>query len=73
MTPFMLRVMSGGDIFEGDVTFPGLPCFKYLLNLCTFNRVSLSYDVVTRVLITNLSAGANKHVFKSMFELMTEK
>ena len=52
----MMKAMSEAEFFKCDVTFPGLPVFKYFLNLCTFNAVSLHYDVVAWVMMNSITA-----------------
>ena len=72
MTPYMMRVFSEGEYFEADVTFPGLPAFKYLLNITTFNCGALRHDVVARVLMTRVTGKCYKDVFNHLFELITD-
>ena len=67
MTPLMMRVMAEGEYFECDITFPGLPCYKYLLNTTTFNSFSLRHDVVCRVLMTGASAKGYELSFRDVF------
>ena len=73
MTLLMMRVLAEGEYFECDVTFPGLSCYKYLLNITTFNSSSLRHDVVCRVLMTGDSTKCYELSFRNVFKLVTEQ
>lgn len=70
-TPQMLEVLSESIFVEADVTFPGITTFPYLLNIVAYNHLTIQFQVVARVLMSNLSAEAYKLAFDKVFSITT--
>lgn len=71
-TPQMLQVLADSTFVQVDVTYPGLTAFKYLMNFVAYNELTMSFQVVGRVLMNRVNNLAYKTAFTELFKVATE-
>ncbi|EFX66084.1 hypothetical protein DAPPUDRAFT_332542 [Daphnia pulex] len=54
-TPQILQVLAYPMFVQVDVTYPGLIAFKYLMNFVAYNELTMSVQVVGRVLMNRVN------------------
>lgn len=69
-TPQMLHTFSLAAFVEADVTFPGCQVFKYLLNVVTFNNLTLKWQVVARALLSKMTTAAYQTAFENIVQIV---
>ena len=72
MTPHMSEILSTAVIVEADVTFPGSQVLRYLLNIVTFNDLTLRWQTVARALMNKMTKEAYKVALSKILEIVTE-
>lgn len=65
----MLSLLKDAQFVEIDVTFPGNKAFPYLLNMVTFNYGVMKFQVVARILMSELSTAAYKNAIMKVLRL----
>ena len=72
-TPQMLQVLADSMfVRRRDVTYPGSTAFKYLMNFVAYNELTMSFQVVGRVLMNRVNNLAYKTAFTELFKEATE-
>ena len=71
LTPQMSQTFSLSVFVEADVTFPGCQVLKYLLNIVTFNELTLKWQVVARALVSRMTTTAYKAAFRKILDVVT--
>jgi hypothetical protein len=71
-TPQMLQVLADSMFVQVDVTYPGLTALKYLMNFVAYNELTMSFQVVGRVLMNRVNKLAYKTTYTELFKVATE-
>ncbi|EFX64937.1 hypothetical protein DAPPUDRAFT_333682 [Daphnia pulex] len=71
-TPQMVQVLADSMFVQVDVTYPGLTALKYLMDFVAYNELTMSFQVVGRVLMNRVNKLAYKTAFTELFKVATE-